>query len=622
MPYWTKESAAQGNIAVKRLYEKIVASGLLDRVKKEEQEERAAAKAAAKAARTNPDAKANAPISTGSREERYGKSALEDELAILASTPESRRNIQLNESAFKLGQLIGGGVLHNANAVEAELHLVASQLGLDASEIPATLRSGMEAGKKNPRTVPPTAKQKAIAEVDAEPKESEKPRPALAPFPIDVFPTMLRKFITEGAESCRCPEDFLAAPMIVAAANMIGASRALQIKEDWHVMPGLYLAVIADPGSGKTPALSKVIGQVKRQHQLNLEAYKRERREWKAANDTTRGDAPTFRRTYTTDATAEKLASILQECPRGIVLYKDELTAWIRGMDQYKTGGKGTERQMYLSCWSNEPFSVERKSNDDGIPVTVRRPMLCVMGGIQPDMLPMLSDSMGRSDGFVDRILFCYPKWFRRPWRWSSISPEARRTWADCISKLSLLNMDHDDEGVKPMVIELDESAKTAWEQWQADHEEEQAADDFVPGLRGAWAKMDSQLARIALTLHLLWRAETVDHFGPDDVEPVDDSTIFMAAQVVAYFKSHLRRALGLLEITQEERQANALAEWLQSNGGKCTLRQIYRCKIGGVKRKSDATKLVEAAVDYDLVTAEEVKGDNGKKTTLVHLNT
>jgi hypothetical protein len=82
----------------------------------------------------------------------YAQKALGDELAKLARTT-TDRNIQLNLSAFALGQLVGAGVLERGS-VEAALQGVAASIGLTGAEIRATIRSGLESGMQQPRQLP------------------------------------------------------------------------------------------------------------------------------------------------------------------------------------------------------------------------------------------------------------------------------------------------------------------------------------------------------------------------------------------------------------------------------------------------------------------------------------
>lgn len=89
----------------------------------------------------------------GNDKERYAKAALEKELDLLARTSEGGRNEQLNKSAFNLGQLVAAGLLSEYE-VGQKLESVAMAIGLDEREVRATLKSGLDDGKGQPRQVP------------------------------------------------------------------------------------------------------------------------------------------------------------------------------------------------------------------------------------------------------------------------------------------------------------------------------------------------------------------------------------------------------------------------------------------------------------------------------------
>lgn len=80
----------------------------------------------------------------------YAQAAFNAEVTQLATTTEGGRNHQLNRSAFNLGQLVGAGLLEEAN-VATQLETAARQIGLPPSEITKTLRNGLQAGKQKPR---------------------------------------------------------------------------------------------------------------------------------------------------------------------------------------------------------------------------------------------------------------------------------------------------------------------------------------------------------------------------------------------------------------------------------------------------------------------------------------
>src|SRR5262249_34979497 len=134
--------------------------------------------------------------------------------------------------------------------------------------------------------------------------------------------------------------------------------------------------------------------------------------------------------------TSEALADLLGQNPRGLLLHRDELTGWARAMNQYK-GGKGDDREAFLSSWSGEPISINRK----GRHLYVARPFLSVSGNLPPDMLSELNDEQGREDGFVHRLLLSWPE--AMPGGWSEAEPDESVVMAYCEFFDKLYRLDH-----------------------------------------------------------------------------------------------------------------------------------------------------------------------------------
>lgn len=82
----------------------------------------------------------------------YGARALVEEVNKVRGAAEGTRNEQLNRSALKLGKHVGADLLDRA-VVESELLRAALTAGLGEVEARATIRSGVEAGIKQPRQV-------------------------------------------------------------------------------------------------------------------------------------------------------------------------------------------------------------------------------------------------------------------------------------------------------------------------------------------------------------------------------------------------------------------------------------------------------------------------------------
>ena len=109
------------------------------------------------------------------REERYAAQALRLELNAIHTAAQGSRNDALNRAAFSLGNLVAGGCLQRQE-VEDALHQAGLAVGLEPTEVDATIRSGIESGLVHPRQ-PGTAPQvQASSRTAAEEKPPSLPK--------------------------------------------------------------------------------------------------------------------------------------------------------------------------------------------------------------------------------------------------------------------------------------------------------------------------------------------------------------------------------------------------------------------------------------------------------------
>jgi Bifunctional DNA primase/polymerase, N-terminal len=82
----------------------------------------------------------------------YAAAAIEHEAQAVTHAPRGQRNHRLNRAAFRLGQLVGAGLVDEVTVTEA---LVAAGLAAGRGErkIRSTIRSGLRAGMSQPRPV-------------------------------------------------------------------------------------------------------------------------------------------------------------------------------------------------------------------------------------------------------------------------------------------------------------------------------------------------------------------------------------------------------------------------------------------------------------------------------------
>jgi hypothetical protein len=436
--------------------------------------------------------------------------------------------------------------------------------------------------------------------------------------------------VSEAAEAIQCPVDFLGMGVLAVAAAAIGGSRRLRVRRGYEEGPRFYGAIVARPGSAKSPALRLVGEPVYSQQQRKAERHQRERAQYeqdlaayeasrrsRARDDDPPFDAPerpikpSMGHVFVSDITTESLAPILAQTPRGVLLVRDELTGWVLALNQYR-GGKGADRQFYLSCWSGEPAKVDRKS-DRGEPLLVPDPFLCVFGCIPPAKLAELDADNDGEDGFIHRILFVFPRPLtRRRWSWTGVSPETRQIWREVVYRLYDLEMGRDEHGAPvPVVVDLAPEACRSWEAWYNAHAEEMESADFPDILVGPWSKLVAYAVRLALIVHMLRTA-----CGEADGRDVDAESLARAFRLVGYFKSHARLVYTRLRQPQRARQVAQAIAWIRRHGGRCNPTHLARANVAGIQKKSEAEAMMKELEDRGYGLREKRRAANNRDVT------
>lgn len=272
------------------------------------------------------------------------------------------------------------------------------------------------------------------------------------PLIDDLLPPPLRAWIKDVAYRMQCPVDFVATAAIAALGAVVGTGCTVRPKQldNWAVVPNIWGAIVAQPGSKKSPAISQAhapIAWLNHEAQqafttalaqyeadtvardLDIARLKAEIKKLKPgqpAPATTGGPAardprqelmallqtpllePKPKRYLTNDCTFESLGEILRVNTRGVMVVHDELTGWI---NSFERAGREGERQGYLTAWNGSgSHQVDRIGRGS---VFIEHLCVSVFGGIQPDMLEHYlyeAKASHRNDGLIQRLqLLVYP---------------------------------------------------------------------------------------------------------------------------------------------------------------------------------------------------------------------
>lgn len=349
-------------------------------------------------------------------------------------------------------------------------------------------------------------------------------------FPLESIPAAIRPLIMAGAHSYQCPPEFIAIPLLVGMGAAIGRTRQIQVKEGYLESTALWAMIVGDPGTAKSPAFKLATDPLMDFQNQEIWGIKSITCSSNEEPEITFEDAVVTspRRIVVQDTTVEALAVIMGKNPKGLILARDEISGWIKGMDMYR-GRQGSDVQFYLTAWSGGAHTVDRKNLED--PIKIRHTYLAVAGGIQPEVLRGLLDRERQQDGFSSRILISYPPGMKRQWIEEGIPEGLISPIYQIYEKLLRLDFEANNQ---PRILTWTSDAYDIFGQYMNHHMETIYRSNMDVSLQAAWTKLECYLARISLIIQMIRLAA-----GETAVsDRIEKSSVVAAISIVDYFKA------------------------------------------------------------------------------------
>lgn len=464
--------------------------------------------------------------------------------------------------------------------------------------------------------------------------------PPVLPFDLELLPDTLRPWIRDIADRMQCPPDFLAVTAMVVLATVVGRRVGIWPKreDDWLVVPNLWGLVCARPSLLKTPALAEALNALRVLEIDAKEVFEEAQKEHakkalvaeerkKVARDAIRKalkdkedpekhaeealsedlDEPRRARFIVNDSTVEKLGEILRDSPNGVLVFRDELIGFLRGLDKE---GHESARAFYLEAWAGTGrFTYDRIGRGT---IDIEAACVSIFGGITPGALgPYLRVAVQGGtgdDGFLQRLQLAV--WPDAPPNFVNVDRppdrEARARAYVLIRDLAHLTPEMAGaEVVEPgeiPALRFDGAAQDLFDEWRETLENRLRAGADHPAIESHLGKYRSLVPSLALLLHL------ADSGGG----PVARQALVRAIGWAKYLESHARRIYAVA-IQWEAVSARSLAQHLQRGDLESGfgLRDVYRRGWAGLSSTDEAAAAVELLVELNwlLVTQEETGG-------------
>lgn len=473
----------------------------------------------------------------------------------------------------------------------------------------------------------------------------------VAPFRIDLLPSVFQAWIADIAERLQCPADFPAVAVMIAVAGIVGRKIGIRPQQftDWLVVPNLWGAVIGRPGLMKTPAIQEPLNILKRLEIDAKQQYDSVVREHEAsvlvANATRKvregelraavkkdkqtaetiarqllqldAPEPVRRRYLINDGTVEKLGEILKENPNGVVVFRDELPGLLKSLD--KEGREGA-RAFYLEAWNgNGRYTFDRIGRGT---LDISAAIVSVVGGIQPgplsDYLRRVASGGAGDDGLLQRFQLAVWPDCPRTWRNVDRIPDskARQTVFEACERLDNLEAvalaAERDEFESVPFLRFDDDAQERFNAWRAELEPRLRSGSEHPAIESHLAKYRSLIPSLALLIHLV---------DEPDGGPVTLEALKRAIAWGGYLESHARRMYGSIA-QRSSAAANALATKIEAGAltDGFTLRDVYRPGWSGLTDRGDAQTAVDVLIDHDWLVSQTID-TGGRPQTVYRVN-
>ncbi|MBP5698804.1 MAG: DUF3987 domain-containing protein [Alphaproteobacteria bacterium] len=538
----------------------------------------------------------------------------------IANAPEGTRNDRLLSNTIKI-----------FNSADRQFR--------DISEIKEdVVNAALESGLTKAETVKTVSNAIKFSEVhsnnqaDTEPDMDILKSKDLLPAPqLDTsILKSLEPWVAQTAQNTNAPVDYVAFSLLAGAAGVIGLSRSVSPWAEWIEPCCLWIGAVGEPSSGKTPAttpIRRILNRIEEERKgpyfAKLAEWKRireiakqKKKEWEDQVKENPDFAPhfpseaiipvkpqTYRFVYG-DTTQEAITKDMERNIKGAILFRDELSAWICGMNRYNNGS--SERGFWLEAFNGHKFVCDRVKYDDDR-LEIKNLLVSVFGTIQPQRLvDTLFDDRG--DGFLARFLWVYPAVIPPAIPQNIALPE---TALKALQKLdTLLNPYADFAEEQKKCLPLSIKAKDVFSAWYIEHltrtQQEESNIKYFLG------KGQGYVLRLALLLELLWWSSS------ESAEPTEVSAEAIEAAMSLYDSYLLpmcERVYYMYYSPAYNLEARALARWILENKlERFTLREVYNNgTVKYLRRKEPTEKAAKRLVELNWLRYEDTRAGTTK---------
>jgi len=491
------------------------------------------------------------------------------------------------------------------------------------------------------------------AEIEFEPVEIANPTPYEPAdlwerdrSPIDelsgTVPQYAERFGKDRARRIGVSSGAMIAATITTLSSLVSAGNVLHLRQksdSWWVKCVIWTALVGDPGTAKSPAVSAAMtfpesvdrtwrteyAALRKSFELAELASAKNKKQKKKPNDDEQNEPPQFddaadalppseptlRRKIVNDATTEALGAVLANSPEAapVLFHSDELAGLVGGMDVYRARGS-KDRPFFLSAKDGKSYAIDRKSSGSLIVPSLA---IAIIGTIQDDKLAKIGPTL-EDDGFLQRFAL--------------VSIHKTGAGEDVQDDLELNESVPVIAGLlaalEPASYRLDPDAAEELACVQTFAEREGQRPDISSGLRTWLSKTPNEFGRYCLAFHLIeWASMASVLEVPPDLLVSRQTARRARRYVQEFLYSHAQYVYGtVMAQGQDDNDVQWVAAYILTRDLKViTAREIGRAyrSLRGAQRRQKLFSVMASLAQQDWVKLTNSQRGEWKVNPAVH---
>jgi hypothetical protein len=459
-------------------------------------------------------------------------------------------------------------------------------------------------------------------------------------LPIKGLPPVIRDLVIDESERIGCAPDYVAVSLLSVIGSLTAKTYSIQPKlEDtgWEVIPNIWGIVIGPPSAKKSPSMgtaTKAIWKIQKAFYDEHEAYNRDQEVSKKLDDmresankllaknlVKKGDFSSakaildvdlkasethiLQRVMVSDSTTEKLGEIASENQTGFLLFRDELSGFLKTLDK---PDRANDRSFYLEAFNGNDSYIYDRIGRGTTYIPILR--ISILGGIQPAVLKNLlvksSLDGSNSDGLLQRFqLAVYPDPMK-----STIVDRAPNK--DAQLQLDLLLKFLMNPSSANSCLKFSQVAYDKYIEWLEHNQKIIESDETHHSLQAHFIKYNALVPKIACIYHV------VDSLAQNVSVEISLAVCTRAIEYVEYLRVHAIRIYGL-GIATDMANAETILQRINKLPSPFTIRDIRRKGWIGLSTNNHIAEALTTLLEYGHIRQSLEANITGRPTIFYH---